>query len=138
MGINKDPYLVTGIIEDCPSNSQIKYQCLASFSSLGETQEESYWGANYITYLLLKNRTDIPKSPAGEDPCFYEKRNAAYRVIISSLSTLNHLHVYISTHLMQDLAEQQYHLHLYCYGSCITHFDDCLFYLYQFKYCPLY
>jgi len=72
IGINKDPYLVTGIVEDCPSNSQIKYECLASFSSLGETQEESYWGANYITYLLLKNRTDIPKLQA-KIPAFMKK-----------------------------------------------------------------
>ena len=72
IGTNKDPYLVTGIIEDCPSNSQIKYSCLASFSSLGETQEESYWGANYITYLLLKNESDIPKLQA-KIPAFMKK-----------------------------------------------------------------
>ncbi len=64
IGINKEVYEVTGIIEDCPSYSQIKYTCLASFSTLGETQEESYWGANYITYLLLKNESDIPKLQA--------------------------------------------------------------------------
>lgn len=72
IGTNKDPYLVTGIIEDCPSNSQIKYSCLASFSSLGETQEESYWGANYITYLLLKSGSDIPKLQA-KIPAFMKK-----------------------------------------------------------------
>jgi len=72
IGINKDQYLVTGIIQDCPSNSQIKYTCLASFSSLGETQEESYWGANYITYLLLKNESDIPKLQA-KIPVFMKK-----------------------------------------------------------------
>ncbi len=72
VGINKDVYYVTGVIEDCPSNSQIKYSCLASFSTLGETQEESYWGANYITYLLLKNESDIPKLQA-KIPGFMKK-----------------------------------------------------------------
>jgi putative ABC transport system permease protein len=69
---NKDQYLVTGVIQDCPSNSQIKYTCLASFSSLGETQEESYWGANYITYLLLNKESDIPKLQA-KIPVFMKK-----------------------------------------------------------------
>ncbi len=72
VGINKEPYFVSGIIEDCPSNSQIKYSCLASFSTLGETQEESYWGANYITYLLLNRESDIPKLEA-KIPAFMKK-----------------------------------------------------------------
>src|SRR5205085_6090408 len=33
------PYQVTGIIQDCPSNSQIKFDLLASFSSLGLEKE---------------------------------------------------------------------------------------------------
>ena len=52
-------YMVTGIVEDCPDNSQIKFDFLASFSSLGVTQEETYWNANYTTYLLLKDVTSI-------------------------------------------------------------------------------
>jgi putative ABC transport system permease protein len=55
----QDPFLVTGIIADCPSNSQIKFDFLASFSSLGQTQEETYFNANYTTYLLLKNKNSI-------------------------------------------------------------------------------
>ncbi len=72
IGLNKDLYSVTGIIADCPSNSQIKYAFLASFSSLGETQEESYWGANYITYLLLHKEQDIPTLQA-KIPAFMKK-----------------------------------------------------------------
>ncbi len=55
----QDPFLVTGIMADCPSNSQIKFDFLASFSSLGETQEDSYFNANYTTYLLLKDKSSI-------------------------------------------------------------------------------
>lgn len=73
VGTNKDQYLVTGVIADCPSNSQIKYGSLASFSSLGETQEETYWNANYITYLLLKNQNDIPKLQAKIPPFMYKE-----------------------------------------------------------------
>ncbi|HMK25919.1 MAG TPA: ABC transporter permease [Chitinophagaceae bacterium] len=56
---NQDNYTVTGIAEDCPSNSQIKFDFLASFSSLGQTQEETYYNANFTTYLLLKDKSSI-------------------------------------------------------------------------------
>jgi len=54
-------YQVTGIIQDCPSNSQIKFDFLASFSSLGlgAEDEKTYWDANYTTYLLLKDKNSI-------------------------------------------------------------------------------
>ena len=70
VGSDTDPYVVTGVTKDCPSNSQIKFDFLASFSSLGITKdyEDTYWDANYVTYLLLKNTTSIgelqPKLPA--------------------------------------------------------------------------
>ena len=52
-------YLITGVISDCPINSHIKYDFLASFSSLGAIQEETYWNANFTTYLLLKNSSSV-------------------------------------------------------------------------------
>jgi putative ABC transport system permease protein len=54
-------YQVTGVMEDCPSNSQIKFNMLASFSSMGLSKEyeQTYWDANYTTYLLLKNHASI-------------------------------------------------------------------------------
>jgi putative ABC transport system permease protein len=56
VGTDTSSYQVTGVMEDCPSNSQIKFDFLASFSSLGigKEYEETYWDANYTTYLLLK------------------------------------------------------------------------------------
>lgn len=59
IGSNQDIYTVTGVAEDCPSASQIKFDFIASFSSLGATQEETYFNANYTTYLLLKNKEGI-------------------------------------------------------------------------------
>jgi putative ABC transport system permease protein len=52
-------YLVTAVVEDCPENSHIKFDLLASFSSLGITPEEIYWNANYTTYFLLKDPSSI-------------------------------------------------------------------------------
>ncbi len=54
MGVAQIEYEVTGISEDCPQNSQIKYQVLASFQNLRNAPENTYWNANYTTYLLLK------------------------------------------------------------------------------------
>lgn len=65
-------YEVTGVTEDCPSNSQIKYDFLASFSSLGAAQERTYWNANFTTYLLLKDEASIASLQA-KIPGFMKK-----------------------------------------------------------------
>jgi putative ABC transport system permease protein len=59
VGSDTSVYKVTGVIQDAPSNSQIKYDFVASFSSLHADQEETYWDANYTTYLLLRNPQSI-------------------------------------------------------------------------------
>jgi putative ABC transport system permease protein len=68
VGADSVPYAVTGVIQDCPSNSQIKYDLLCSFSTLHANQDQTYWNANYKTYLLLKDpaaiRTLQAKLPA--------------------------------------------------------------------------
>ncbi|HLX92150.1 MAG TPA: ABC transporter permease, partial [Puia sp.] len=51
---------VSAICEDAPQNSQIKFDFATQFLNLGSfVQEENYWNANWITYLLLKNERDI-------------------------------------------------------------------------------
>lgn len=72
IGSSGADYLITGIIEDCPSNSQLKFDFLASFSSLGVNQEETYWDANYTTYLLLKDKSSIASLQA-KIPAFMKK-----------------------------------------------------------------
>jgi putative ABC transport system permease protein len=75
VGSTETDYQVTGVIEDCPSNSQIKYDFLASFSSLGVTQEDTYWDANYTTYFLLKDKNSIA-SLQSKIPGFMKKEMA--------------------------------------------------------------
>lgn len=67
-------YKVTGVMQNCPSNSQIKFDFIASFSSLAIPQEfeTSYWDANYTTYLLLKNEHAISSLQA-KLPVFMKK-----------------------------------------------------------------
>jgi len=75
IGSSATPYQITGIAEDCPTNSQIKFDFLASFSSLGVNQEESYYEANYTTFLLLKNKEAIAGLQA-KIPGFMKKEMA--------------------------------------------------------------
>ncbi len=58
VGTDSDPYEITGVTDDVPSNSQIKYNFVASFSSLGLGTHHNYFNANYQTYLLFKKGTD--------------------------------------------------------------------------------
>ncbi|HWK07684.1 MAG TPA: ABC transporter permease [Puia sp.] len=53
VGTDSTLYEVTGVMKDVPSHSQFRFDFLASFSSLGANQEQTYWDANYTTYLLL-------------------------------------------------------------------------------------
>jgi putative ABC transport system permease protein len=55
---NEKDYVITGITEDCPENSQIKFDILASWSSLTDPvyTTESWFDASHYTYLLLRNR----------------------------------------------------------------------------------
>lgn len=62
IGSDSSLYLITGVMADCPSSSQIKLDMVASFSSLGigKEFEDSYWDANYTTYLLLHDPSSMP------------------------------------------------------------------------------
>jgi putative ABC transport system permease protein len=52
-------YTVSAVAADAPSNSQIKFDFLVPFNTLRQAQKEQYYGANYITYLLLKNKAQM-------------------------------------------------------------------------------
>ena len=54
-------YTVTGIIEDAPNNSYLKYDFIASFSSLRQSKEEIWWSANYQTFIVVANNAIITR-----------------------------------------------------------------------------
>lgn len=54
LGADAQPYEVTAVIRDYPNNSQLYFDMLGSFSTLGQNQHNDYWNANYTTYLLLQ------------------------------------------------------------------------------------
>jgi putative ABC transport system permease protein len=53
-------YVVTGVAANTPENSQIKFDFLGSFVTLDASKREEWWTANYTTYLLLKNKDQLP------------------------------------------------------------------------------
>jgi len=88
-------YQVTGIMQDCPSNSQIKFDFIASFSSLGlADQEKTYWDANYTTYLLLKDNVSIVSLQAKISP-FMKKEMAGQGATVDfMLEPFTQVHLY--------------------------------------------
>jgi len=53
---------VSGICEDIPQNSQIKFDFATQFFNLGNNaKNEKWWEANWITYLLVRDKKDIPQ-----------------------------------------------------------------------------
>jgi putative ABC transport system permease protein len=52
-------YTVTGVVNDAPDNSQIKFDFLVSFVNLDVSKTEQWFSSNYITFLLLEKGTDI-------------------------------------------------------------------------------
>src|SRR5580704_2066909 len=96
VGSDSNLYKITGIIQDCPSNSQIKFDFLASFSSLGITAdyEKTYWDANYTTYLLLKNKGSRETLQA-KLPAFMKKEMAGGGATINFwLEPFSRIHLY--------------------------------------------
>jgi putative ABC transport system permease protein len=51
--------MITGVVTEPPSNSQVQFDFIASFTSLNASKVEKWWEANYVTYLLLAPNTKI-------------------------------------------------------------------------------
>src|SRR4029078_3614258 len=53
---------ISAICEDIPQNSQVKFDFITQFLNLGDkVNNEKWWEANWITYLLLRHKKDIPQ-----------------------------------------------------------------------------
>ena len=94
LGSEGEPYEITAVIKDYPSNSQIYFDMLGSFSSLGQNQHKDYWNANYTTYALLRDAGSIATLQPKIDT-FMEKEmkgsGAKIRLFLEPFNTI-HLH----------------------------------------------
>ena len=53
---------VSGVCEDAHQNSQVKFDFVTQFLNLGNgVKEETWWTANWITYLLVRDDKSIPQ-----------------------------------------------------------------------------
>jgi len=53
---------VSGVCEDVPQNSQVKFDFVTQFLNLSNgVKTEKWWEANWITYLLVRDKKDIPQ-----------------------------------------------------------------------------
>ncbi|NML19554.1 FtsX-like permease family protein [Pseudoflavitalea sp. G-6-1-2] len=82
IGSDAVPIEVTGVIEDCPSNSQIGYDMILSFSTARANQEKTYFNANYTTYLLFKNPEGIASMQA-KLPAFMQNETKGMNATIN-------------------------------------------------------
>jgi len=91
----KEPYVITGVMPDCPDNSQIKFDFLASFSSLGLTGEEStYFNANFTTYFLLKDQQSISSLEAKIAPFMKQEMQGSGAKVNFFLEPFHEVHLY--------------------------------------------
>ncbi len=58
--LNDQNFMVSAVAEDTPTNSQVRFDFIVPFSNLSAAKRpEQWWSANFITYLLLKDGSDI-------------------------------------------------------------------------------
>ncbi|MBR9999801.1 MAG: ABC transporter permease, partial [Cyclobacteriaceae bacterium] len=58
----ENDFIVTGIAEDVPDHSQIHFDFLIQFSLLNGENNEEWFPANYLTYLLIDNEAAIQET----------------------------------------------------------------------------
>ena len=78
---NDKDYVVTGVARDCPANSQIQFNVVASWSSLTDPvfNEESWFDASHYTYLLLK-KPGMHKALEAKINAYFKSQNKDYGV----------------------------------------------------------
>jgi len=111
-GYKGKEYNVTGVIEDCPSNSQFRYNFLVSFKTLEVynpevLQEYGWYNNSYYTYLLLKSGQSPPQLQS-KFPRFLEKymgvHNKEWKVGYAYfLQPLTSIH--LQSHLRYEIGE---------------------------------
>jgi putative ABC transport system permease protein len=100
--INGNQYTVTGLVADPPPYSQLKFDAVASFSSLdGDARVIQWWSANYTTYLLLRNPGAI-KTLQAKIPGYMKEQAGETGMTGSNYVTFN-LEPLTDVHLRSEL-----------------------------------
>lgn len=95
--IDDKAWLVTGVIEDIPSFSQLQFNMVGSYQSLDRSKIENWNSANDISYLLLKSSHQLNSLQnhinTWIDKEYADAQKAGYRFGFS-LEKLTHVHLY--------------------------------------------
>lgn len=94
LGSEAEPYEITAVIKDYPNNSQVYFDMLGSFSSLGQNQHKDYWNANYTTYLLLKDPGSLTNLQSKLDPFMEKEMKGSGAKIRLHLEAFNWIHLH--------------------------------------------
>jgi putative ABC transport system permease protein len=98
-------FTVSGIAADVPSNSQIKFDFVVPFSNtVGPKEPETWWEANYITYVLLKNKEAL-KPLQGQIDSYMKGVNQGELKMTGSQRLAYHLEPLTSVHLYSNLPD---------------------------------
>ncbi len=53
-------FIISGVADEVPANSQVQFDFIIPFGNLGAAKkDEEWWSANYVTYLLLQQPSQI-------------------------------------------------------------------------------
>ena len=118
-------YLVTGLVENVPDNSQIRFDFLVSFSTLNASKEENWLPANYFTFLLLKDKSSMvslqPKIRPFMDQRIEETELGAGSYMTFDLMPIRKIHLYSDFSPVQSgispLAATSDIKYIYIFGS---------------------
>ncbi|MGN7821988.1 ABC transporter permease [Chitinophaga sp. 22536] len=109
--INGDrPFQVTGVAVDAPSNTHLKFDFVASYSTL---QLREYWGsANYYTYVQVQNPTQLSTLQAsltaiGKQQLSDEERNGG-AVLNFVPERVSDIHLYSVAADMEERGDIRY------------------------------
>lgn len=92
-------FVVSGVFEDLPGNSHLKFDCLISIETIKEwiSKNKQMWSLNCFTYVLLKNKIDTELLNEKFNTIIEKhikpnsSKNSSFQFIIQPLSYI-HLH----------------------------------------------
>ncbi|HYG02859.1 MAG TPA: ABC transporter permease [Chryseosolibacter sp.] len=78
--IDNEPYQVTGVINEAPANSHIKYSALASLESIPAGRARHWDSMNLSTYVLLDKNADIHSAESKFEALFVKNMKGFERL----------------------------------------------------------
>ena len=97
-------FIITGIIQNAPTNTQLQYDFIAPFQSLKNirTDLDSWWNSNYITYLQISSAQDaqnLEQNMPNWVKGYIDLSGASGYLENFGLQSLTDIHLYVDGHI---------------------------------------